>query len=60
MKRTLLTLALVAAAGTAGAQTMQTQGSGTMRPRDPDEHRDPMNSGTPDELRDPDRIPAPR
>ena len=30
MKRTLLTLALVAAAGTAGAQTMQTQGSGPM------------------------------
>jgi len=30
MKRTLLTLALIAAAGAAGAQTIQTQGSGTM------------------------------
>jgi len=46
MKRTLLTLALVAAAGTAGAQTMQTQGSGTMNPGTSMNPGTPMNSGT--------------
>jgi hypothetical protein len=46
MKRTLLTLALVAAAGTAGAQTMQTQGAGTVSPGTQTNTGTPMNSGT--------------
>ena len=46
MKRTLLTLALVAAAGTAGAQTMQTQGAGTVNPGTQTNTGAPMNSGT--------------
>jgi len=46
MKRTLLTLALVAAAGTAGAQTMQTQGAGTVSPGTQTNSGTPMNSGT--------------
>jgi hypothetical protein len=52
MKRTLLTMALVAAAGTAGAQTVQPQGSGNMNTNTQMNTKAqvtpgaPMNSGT--------------
>lgn len=45
MYRTLLTLALIAAAGTAGAQTAQTPPAGTMGPDT--RMNTPLNSGAP-------------
>jgi hypothetical protein len=47
MKSTLLTLALIAAAGTAGAQTMPTQGSGNMNTNTQTNSGAQMNSGVP-------------